>query len=172
MTRAERVAMIDRGHADLSVRRQCALLGLARSGVYRQPAVNAEELALMRWIDEQYLATPFYGSRRMAAALRLAGHQVNRKRVQRLMRLMGLQALGPKPKTSRPSAQHRIYPYLLRGLAIDRPNQVWAADITYIPMAPFLRASSSASRQNEMSIVFDRRQARTYRLYQSMTTIR
>ena len=136
MTRAERVTMIDRGHADLSVRRQCALLGLARSGVYRQPAApGREELALMRWIDEQYLATPFYGSRRMAAALRLAGHQVNRKRVQRLMRLMGLEALGPKPKTSRPSAQHRIYPYLLRGLTIDRPNQAWAADITYIPMA-------------------------------------
>ena len=92
----------------------------------------------MRWIDEQYLATPFYGSRRMAAELRLTGRQVNRKRVQRLMRLMGLmglEALGPKPRTSRPSAQHRIYPYLLRGLTIDRPNQVWAADITYIPTA-------------------------------------
>jgi putative transposase len=136
MTRAERVAMVDRRGADLSVRRQCALLGLARSGVYRQPAApDPEELALMRWLDEQYLATPFYGSRRMTAALRLAGRRVNRKRIQRLMRLMGLEALGPKPKTSRPSAQHRVYPYLLRGLAIDRPNQVWAADITYIPMA-------------------------------------
>jgi putative transposase len=136
MTRAERMAMIDRDRADLSVRRQCTLLGLARSEVYRQPAAPApEELALMRWIDEQDLATPFYGSRRMTAELRLVGHQVNRKRVQRLMRLMGLEALGPKPKTSRPSAQHRIYPYLLRGLTIDRPNQVWAADITYIPMA-------------------------------------
>ena len=80
----------------------------------------------MRWIDEQYLATAFYGSRRMTAGLRQAGHQVNRKWVQRLMRLMGLEALGPKPKTSRPSAQHRIYPHLLRGLTIDRPNQVWA----------------------------------------------
>ena len=136
MTRAERVTMIARDRADLSVRRQCALLGLARSGVYREPAApDGEELALMRWIDEQYLATPFYGSRRMTAGLRQAGHQVNRKRVQRLMRLMGLEALGPKPKTSRPSAQHRIYPYLLRGLTIDRPNQVWATDITYIPMA-------------------------------------
>ena len=106
------------------------------AGVYREPAApDGEELALMRWIDEQYLATPFYGSRRMTAGLRQAGHQVNRKRVQRLMRLMGLEALGPKPKTSRPSAQHRIYPYLLRGLTIDRPNQVWATDITYIPMA-------------------------------------
>src|SRR6516165_8925605 len=125
MTRAERVTMIARDRADLSVRRQCALLGLARAGVYREPAApDGEELALMRWIDEQYLATPFYGSRRMTAGLRQAGHQVNRKRVHRLMRLMGLEALGPKPKTSRPSAQHRIDPYLLRGLTIDRPNQV------------------------------------------------
>jgi len=136
MSRAERVAMVDLGRTDLSVRRQCVLLGLARSGVYRQAAVpDPEELALMRWIDEQYLATPFYGSRRMTAALRLAGRRVNRKRVQRLMRLIGLQALGPKPKTSGPSAQHRVSPYLLRGRRIDRPNQVWAADITYIPMA-------------------------------------
>jgi putative transposase len=136
MNRAARVAMVDCGRADLSVRRQCALLGLARSGIYRQPAPpDLEELALMRWIDEQYLATPFYGSRRMTAELRKAGRRVNRKRVQRLMRLMGLEALGPKPKTSYPSAQHRVYPYLLRDLAIDRPNQVWAADITYIPMA-------------------------------------
>jgi putative transposase len=111
----------------------------ARIGAFRGlslPAVpDPEELALMRWIDEQYLATPFYGSRRMTAELRQAGHQINRKRVQRLMRLMGLEVLGPKRKTSRPAAQHRIYPYLLRGLRIDRPNQVWAADITYIPMA-------------------------------------
>ena len=136
MNRAERVAMVDRSRPDLSVRRQCALLGLARSGVYRRPAApDPEELALMRWLDEQYLATPFYGSRRMTAELRKAGRQVNRKRVRRLMRLMGLEALGPKPKTSRRSAQHRVYPYLLRGRTIDRPNQVWAADITYIPMA-------------------------------------
>ena len=131
MNRAERVTMIDRGRADLSVRRQCRLLGLARSGVYRQPAApDPEELAVMRWIDEQYLATPFYGSRRMTAELRQAGHQVNRKRVQRLMRLMELEALGPRRNTSRPAPQHRIYPYLLRGLTIDRPNQGWAADIS------------------------------------------
>ena len=128
MNRAERVAMVDRGRAGLSVRKQCALLGVARSGIYRQPAPpEPDELALMRWLDEQYLATPFYGSRRMTAELRKAGRQVNRKRVRRLMRLMGLEALGPKPKTSRRSAQHRVYPYLLRGLTIDRPNQVWAA---------------------------------------------
>ena len=126
MNRAERVSMVDRGRVDMSVRRQCTLLGLARSGVYHQPAaLDPEELALMRWLDEQYLATPFYGSRRMTAELRKAGRQVNRKRVQRLMRLMGLEALGPKPRTSRSSAQHRVYRYLLRELRIDRPNQVW-----------------------------------------------
>jgi putative transposase len=134
MSRAERLAMVDRCDG-LSVRRQCALLGLARSRVYREPAPAPEELALTRSIDKQYLATPFYGSRRMTAALRRAGHPVNRKRVQRLMRVMRLEALGPKPKTSRPAAAHRIYPYRLRGLAIDRPNQAWAADITYIAMA-------------------------------------
>jgi putative transposase len=112
------------------------LLGLARSGFYRQPAAaDPEGLALMRCLGEQYLATPFYGSRRMTAELRKAGRQVNRKRVQRLMRLMGLEALGPKPKTSRPAAQHQVCPYLLRGLTINRRNQVWAANITYIPMA-------------------------------------
>ena len=106
MNRAERVAMIDRGRTDLSVRRQCAPLGLAGSGIYRQAAApGSEELALMRLIDEQYVAAPFYGSRRMRAVLRLAGHPVNRKRVQRLMRLMGLEALGPEPKTSCPSCR-------------------------------------------------------------------
>jgi putative transposase len=135
MNRAERVAMVDRRRSDLSVRRQCALLGLARSGVYRQPAApDPEELALMRWLDEQYLATPFYGSRRMTAELRKAGHQVNRKRVQRLMRVMGIAALGRKPRTSKPGPGHKIYPYLLRDMRIERVNQVWCADITYIPM--------------------------------------
>jgi putative transposase len=111
MNRTERVAMVDCSRTDLSVRRQCALLGLARSEVYRQSAApDPEQLALMRWLDERYLATPFYGSRRMTAELRKAGRQVNRKRVQRLMRLMGLKALGPKRKTNRPSAQHRVYP--------------------------------------------------------------
>jgi putative transposase len=124
MNRAERMVMVDRRRTDLSVRRQCALLGLARSRVYRQPAApDPEELALMRWLDEQYLATPFYGSRRMTAELRKAGRRVNRKRVQRLVRLMGLEALGPKPKTSRPSAQHRVYPYLLRDLTTIDPTK-------------------------------------------------
>jgi putative transposase len=89
----------------------------------------------MRQIDEQYLRTPFYGSRRMAVWLQGEGHSVNRKRVQRLMRLMGLEAIYPKPRLSRRAVNHRISPYLLRGLQVDRPNQVWAADITYLPMS-------------------------------------
>jgi putative transposase len=97
-------------------------------------AGNDVDLALMRRIDELYLQYPFLGSRRMAALLSENGARVNRKRVQRLMRQMGIEALGPKPKTSKPAPGHKIYPYLLRGLTIERPNQVWAADITYIPM--------------------------------------
>jgi putative transposase len=112
MSRAERMAMVDRSRTDLSVRRQCALLRLARSGVYLQPAApDPEALALMRWLDEQHLATPFYGSRRMTAELRKAGRQMNRKRVQRLMRLMGLEALGSKrwAQSPRPAVpQHSI----------------------------------------------------------------
>ena len=136
MSRSDRRAMIDRDVVGLSVRRQCALLGLARSGVDRvAPAPDPEDLALMRRLDALYLELPFYGSRRMTLALKAEGRAVNRKRVQRLMRMMGLEALVPRPGTSRPAPGHRVYPYLLRGLAIDRPNQVWAADITYIPMA-------------------------------------
>jgi putative transposase len=135
MSRRDRVAMIDRD-GTLSVRRQCALVGLARSGVYRPPPEpDPGDLALMRRIDELYLEMPFYGSRRIALALRAEGHAVNRKRVQRLMRLMGLEATAPRPGTSRPAPQHKVYPYLLRGLAITRIDQVWCADITYIPMA-------------------------------------
>jgi putative transposase len=136
MSRPDRMAMIERDHPTLSLRRQCALLGLARSGVYRvAPAPDPEDLALMRRIDALYLDLPFYGSRRMTLALRAEGLAVNRKRVQRLMRTMGLEALVPRPGTSRPAPGHKVYPYLLKGLAIERPNQVWAADITYIPMA-------------------------------------
>jgi putative transposase len=114
----------------LSIRRQCELAGLSRSSWYFEPAgESAENLSLMRRIDEQYLATPFYGSRKMAQVL-----GVNRKRVQRLMRLMGLEAIYPKPRLTQRNAEHRIYPYLLRNLAVVRPNQVWASDITYVPM--------------------------------------
>jgi putative transposase len=136
MSKPDREAMLDRAHPELSVRRQCRLLGLARSGVYRPKApANDDDLALMQRLDELFLAHPFLGSRRMAAMLRAEGQPINRKRVQRLMRLMGIVALGPKPRTTRPAPGHKIYPYLLRELAIERPNQVWAADLTYIPMA-------------------------------------
>jgi putative transposase len=119
-----------------SLRRQCELLGLNRAGLYYQPvAIGAYELKLMALIDRQYLRTPFYGSRRMTAWLQSQGHSVNRKRVQRLMQRMGLAAIYQRPRTSRRTPGHRIYPYLLRGLAIERVHQVWAADITYIPMA-------------------------------------
>jgi putative transposase len=135
MSAAGRRAMLDRGHGQLSVRRQCASLGLARSSVYRaKPEHDADELALMRRIDAVFVAWPFYGSRRIAATLSTGGEKVNRKRVQRLMRVMGIAALGPKPRTSKPAPGHKIYPYLLRGVRIERANQVWCADITYIPM--------------------------------------
>ena len=117
----------------MSVKRQCELLGLARSSWYYKPvAEDPEDLRLMRLIDEQYTRTPFYGVRRMAIELRDIGEQVNLKRVRRLMRKMGLEAVYPKPNLSRANAQHKKYPYLLRGLQITRPNQVWGADITYI----------------------------------------
>ncbi len=129
-------ALIDVAHPQLSVRRQCVLLGLPRSTLYYQPAVEtAENLALMRLIDEQYTAQPSYGSRRMTVWLRREhGHEVNRKRVQRLMGLMGLEAIYPKPRLSVPGRGHRIFPYLLRGVKIERCDQVWSADITYIPL--------------------------------------
>jgi len=136
MSAPDRRAMVERPGVDLSVRRQCALLNLARSGVYRpKPVIGAGDLALMRRIDELHLELPFYGSRRMTFELNKEGRGVNRKRVQRLMRVMGIEALVPRPGTSKPAPGHKIYPYLLRGLAIAEPNHVWAADITYIPMA-------------------------------------
>jgi putative transposase len=135
MSAPDRRALVDRAAGRPSVRRQCALLGVARSGVYRPPRpANDNDLALRRRLDELFTAWPFLGSRRMAALLRAEGHSVNRKRVQRLMRQMGIAALGPKPRTTKPAPGHKIFPYLLRNLAIDRPNQVWAADITYIPI--------------------------------------
>ena len=123
------------GHPELSVRRQCDLLGLTRSAAYYRAAETpAEDLRLMRRLDEQYTACPFYGSRRMAAWLQSQGEEVNRKRVQRLLRLMGLEAIYPKPRLSMPGAGHRVYPYLLRGVTAERPGQVWSADITYVPL--------------------------------------
>lgn len=135
MSAPDRRAMLDRADRALSLRRQCALLRVARSGVYRpRTPANDNDAALMRRIDELFTAWPFLGSRRMTAMLRADGVFVNRKRVQRLMRLMGIAALGPKPRTSKPAPGHRIYPYLLRDLTIERANHVWAADITYIPI--------------------------------------
>ena len=132
----ERRDIIDRGHSELSVVRQCELLDISRSSVYYNPVEASEyELGLMGLIDRQYLQTPFYGSRKMTACLRRQGHQVNRKRVQRLMRRMGIEAIYRRPNTSRRDSGHKVYPYLLRGLQIDKVNQVWATDITYIPMA-------------------------------------
>jgi putative transposase len=128
--------MIGKGPGKPSVARQCALLGLSRSGVYHRPkAAKTDDLAVMRMLDEQYLRTPFYGSRRMVEQLWRLGHNVNRKRVCRLMRKMGLQAIYPRPRTSTPNPEHKVYPYLLRDVAVTRPNQVWATDITYVPMA-------------------------------------
>jgi putative transposase len=115
------------------VARQCELVGLARASYYYQPvAASAEELLLLRWLDEQYTRTPFYGVRRMTAVLRQRGQAVNPKRVRRLLRTLGLAALAPQPGTSRAAPAHPVYPYRLRGVAIERVNQVWSTDITYL----------------------------------------
>jgi putative transposase len=128
--------LVDHGCSEISVRRQCELLGINRSGLYYEPAGESEEnLLLMRLLDEQYTRTPFYGSRKMAEWLATEGHRVNRKRVSRLMELLGIEAVYPKPKLSQPGEGHRIYPYLLRGTTVERVNQVWSTDITYIRMA-------------------------------------
>jgi len=131
-----RLSLVDRADVALSIAAQCRLLKVARSSLYWRPAaVSEDDLRLMRRIDELYLATPFYGARRMVAVLLRDGWTVNRKRVRRLMRIMRIEAIYQRPNTSRRHPDHIVYPYLLRGLAIDRPNQVWCADITYIPMA-------------------------------------
>jgi putative transposase len=119
---------VDATHPDLSIRRQCELLSLARSTLYYVPAdVSPEDIALMKAIDRIYTSWPFYGSRRIVLELRRGGHDANRKRVQRLMRTMGLQALVPRPHTSRPHPEHRIYPYLLRGADPSRESQAPSA---------------------------------------------
>ena len=127
--------MVEPAHSQLSIRRQCQLLGLPRSSYYYAPAGESPlNLLLMRLIDEQYTRTPFYGRYKMAVHLKRQGYDVNHKRVGRLMRKMGLQAVYPRPRTSITDQQHKKYPYLLRGLDINQPNLVWAADITYVPM--------------------------------------
>ncbi len=128
--------LIEPDHPALSVRRQCELLGLSRSSLYYEAAAEtAENLRLMRLIDGEYTAHPFLGSRRLAKWLVEQGEEVNRKRVRRLMRVMGLEAIHPKPKLSAAGRGHRIYPYLLRDVRIERPDQVWSTDITYVPLA-------------------------------------
>ena len=135
MSSERRRQMVEKEHPQLSVSRQCNLLGLKRSTYYYQPKGESpynEEL--MRRIDEQFLDTPFYGTRQMKRHLVNMGYKVGRRRVKRLMRKMGLVAVYQKPRTSNPHPEHKVYPYLLRGVKIDRPDQVWCADITYIPM--------------------------------------
>lgn len=128
--------MIEVNHSQLSLVRQCELVSIARSSYYYQPKGESKfNLALMRLIDAQYLRTPWYGSRQMSRHLRRQGYRVNRKRIRRLMRKMGLVAVAPAPNTSRRHPQHAVYPYLLRGMEITQPDQVWCADVTYIPMA-------------------------------------
>lgn len=130
----KRRSWIDR-EGELPVVRQCGLAGVTRSVIYTpapEAPVSEEERLLCGLIDEEYTRRPFYGSRRMVVFLKAQGHAVNRKRVQRLMRLMGLAGMAPGPNTSRAHPQHRVYPYLLRGVAVTRPNQVWSTDITYV----------------------------------------
>ena len=127
--------LVEPGHPEISVRRQCELLGISRSGLYYRPAgETAENLRLMRLIDEQYTKRPFFGSRRMTVWLGEQGYGVNRKRVGRLMEQMGIAAVYPKPNLSRPAEGHKVFPYLLRDMEVDRVNQVWSTDITYIRM--------------------------------------
>ena len=133
MSAKQRKQIIEPELREPSISRQCQLLSLSRSSFYYAPIpISAEDLELMRRIDEQYLKTPTFGSRSMVRHFWRQGRKVNRKRIQRLMRIMGIEAVYPKPHTSRPHPQHRIYPYLLRGLTIDHPNQVWAADISVL----------------------------------------
>ena len=132
----DRRALVELAHPDLSIRRQCELLGVNRASLYYQPGGESEEnLRLMRLLDEQYTRTPFYGRRRMTVWLRSQGFEVNPKRVVRLMERIGIAAIYPKPKLSQPGDGHKIYPYLLEGVEVNRVNQVWSTDITYIRMA-------------------------------------
>lgn len=129
--------MIEPGHPDLSVGKQCSLLSISRSSFYYMPRGESEmNLTLMRLIDEQFLETPFFGVRQMTWHLKNEGHPVNEKRVRRLMRLMGLMPIYQKPNTSKPAKGHKIWPYLLKGLRVERSNQVWASDITYCAPRP------------------------------------
>lgn len=127
--------MVDKQHISLSITRQCRILSVHRSGLYYEPVTETDEnLAIMRLLDEQYFKTPFYGVRRLAVWLASMGYMINRKRVKRLMEVMGWQTIYRKRCMSKPDKEHKVYPYLLKGLDINHANQVWAMDITYIPM--------------------------------------
>lgn len=131
----ERRDMIDKNHIQMSIAEQCHLLNIHRSGLYYKPCMESEEnLSIMRLLDEQYFKTPFYGVRRLTAWLQMLGYKINRKRVRRLMGIMGWETIFRAPRTSDADKQHKVYPYLLKGLDITRVNQVWATDITYVPM--------------------------------------
>ena len=133
---SEKNKWVERGHPDLSISRQCELLGLNRSGFYYEPiAESAENLSIMATLDRLHTAYPFYGVRRMTINLGIEFQPINDKRVRRLMRLMGIEANYPRLNLSKKNEGHQIYPYLLRGVEIDRPMQVWSTDITYVPMA-------------------------------------
>ena len=135
MSLERRRQLIEPDHPSLSIVRQCQLVSISRSGFYHRPVgETAENLALMRVIDAQFLETPWYGSRQMARHLAREGHAVGRKRIRRLMATMGLVPIYQRPRTTVPNPEHQVFPYLLRDLVIDRPNHVWCADITYIPM--------------------------------------
>ncbi len=135
LSRTTRRSLVRRDHPQASLSLQCRLLGLCRSALYYRPREpDGGELALMRRMDELYMAHPFYGSRQMSRHLRREGHAAGRDRVRRLMRKMGLEAIYRKPRCSQPHPEHRVHPYLLRQLRIERPHQVWCADITYIPV--------------------------------------
>jgi hypothetical protein len=157
--------MIDPGHPRLSIVRQCELVPIGRSWFYRGPMPESDEnLVLMRLIDEQFLETPWYGSRQMARHLRRNGGCIGRHRVRRLMTRMGLAPIYQRPKTSEPHPRHKIYPYLLRHLAIERPTQVWCADSTYIQMrrgfldlVPFLFLCRRLDRQDALERLACRR---------------
>ena len=127
--------LVDRTNELIPIIRQASLLGIARSTVYYEPVVDPYDIELMRLIDEQYTKTSFYGSRRITVSLRRNGHKVTRKRIQGLMRVMGIEAIYPKPRLSEPHPDHKIYPYLLRDVTISRSNQVWGSDITYIRLS-------------------------------------
>ena len=136
MSLAQRHQLVDRDHRSLSIARQCALLGVSRSSLYYRPKGGSDnDLSLMQAMDRQYLETPFYGSRRMKAWLGRQGKYVSRKRVQRLTRIMNLRAIHRRPRTSRPAPGQPVFPYMLEKVKVSGPNQVWAANITYLPMA-------------------------------------